>query len=362
LIFGKVMTPGINLIIENFNIPQPVNSVKQIKSGHIHSTYLVRCSNSSFILQNINHFVFRNVTGLMENISRVCSHLEKKISRENLHWIPVKPVLTHHGNSFIYYEDHYWRMFNYIPHASVENNSSDPLIVFEAGKAYGDFIRLLSDLPGKPLNETIPRFHDLDFRYKNFLDALKNGSQDRLKTAASETEEVLKGIEAAEELQQLIRGKNLPLRTTHNDTKITNILFDNKGKAICVIDLDTVMPGILHFDFGDSMRTFGNTAAEDEKDLEKVTFNMQAFKHYTKGFMKGIAGIITKTEIETLAMAPYFITCEQAVRFLTDYLLEDQYYHVDYPEHNLVRTRAQLALMKKMGENQGEMEKIILNK
>ncbi len=354
------MNERINNIISSFNISGPVTLVKQIGEGHIHSTWLVKCSDHGYILQQVNHFVFKDVPGLMENMSRLCNHLEQKIILNNLHWIPLKLVQTDTGENYLRHEDSFWRMFNYIPHQPVSDNCSDPQLVYEAGLAYGMFIHHLSDLPGKPLNETIPRFHDLDFRRNNFLDSLKNGNQERLKTAASEIEESLKGIEAAEELQKLIRNKVLPNRTTHNDTKITNILFNQKGKAVCVIDLDTVMPGILHFDFGDSMRTFGNTAAEDEKDTGKIGFNMQAFKHYTKGFMQGVADIITKPERETLALAPFFMTCEQAVRFLTDYLLEDQYYHVKYPDHNLVRTRAQLTLMRRMKENQGEMEKIIL--
>jgi len=354
------MNNKVNRIINSFTTPGPATQVKQIGEGHIHSTFLVKCMNNSFILQQVNHFVFKDVPGLMNNMSRLCHHLEHKILLNNLHWTPLKLVLTESGENYICQDDSFWRMFNYIPHKPVPDNCSDPQLVYEAGLAYGMFIHHLSDIPGEPLNETIPRFHDLDFRHKNFLDSLKNGNPDRLKTASADIEDALKGIEIAEELQKLIRSKVLPKRTTHNDTKITNILFDNNGKAVCVIDLDTVMPGILHFDFGDSMRTFGNTAAEDEKDTGKVRFNMQAFMHYTKGFMKGVADIITKPELETLALAPFFMTCEQAVRFLTDYLLDDQYYHVNYPDHNLVRTRVQLALMKKMRENQEEMEKIIL--
>jgi len=354
------MSSDINRITEYFDIPRPVIDIKLIGSGHIHSTYLVKCTESAFILQNINNFVFKDITGLMENIVRVCNHMEVKIHENKLSWTPMKVIYSEKGESFIHHEDTYWRMLNFIPHTSIEENPSDPEIVFEAGMTYGKFIHYLSHIPGKPLNETIPRFHDLDYRHKNFLDAVKNGNPDRIKTAAAEIEEAIAGMNTAEELQKLIREKVLPQRVTHNDTKITNILFNEERKAVCVIDLDTVMPGVLHFDFGDSIRTFANSADEDERDTGRVRFKFPAYKNYTQGFMQGVSSIITEQEKETLVLAPYFITCEQAVRFLTDYLLDDQYYHVDYPDHNMVRTRVQLTLMRRMKENQGEMEKIIL--
>jgi Ser/Thr protein kinase RdoA (MazF antagonist) len=267
--------------------------------------------------------------------------------------------MTRDNNYSFLYEGYYWRMFNYIPHEPLNENPPSLSKVYEAGKAYGKFEHMLSDLPGKPLNETIPRFHDMDFRHHNFLDALKNGNPERIKIASAEIDAASDGLAKTETLQKLIREKVLPQRIIHHDAKMSNILFNKEGRAISVIDLDTVMMGIIHSDFGDSMRTFANTADEDEKDTSLIKFNLPAFKSYTKGYMEAVSSFISKLEVETLYLAPYFITCQQAVRFLTDYLLNDIYYHISYPDHNLVRTRAQLTLMARMWEAHPVMEKII---
>lgn len=348
-------------ILDNFRLPGPVVSLKPVKSGHIHATWLVECQNEKFILQRINHFVFKDVAGLMENIVRLCEHLEIKIKNNLPEWVPMIVILTKNGHSYMEYDNSYWRIFSYVPHHPICEGSSDLSAVYEAGSAYGKFIHMLSDLPGKPLHATIPRFHDMDHRHNNLQNAIKNGDQTRVKKAAAEIDMALNGVSYAESLQKLIRDKSLPLRITHNDTKLSNILFNEHGKAICVIDLDTVMPGYIHYDFGDSMRSFANTAAEDEKDTNKILFNYSAFESYTKGFIKEISSIITKPELETLVLSPFFITCEQSVRFLTDYLENDKYYHISYSDHNLVRTRAQLTLMNRMKEAQDKMEEIILN-
>ena len=355
------MKNDIHQILDNFNIPEPVTHARQIESGHIHSTYIVKCPNDSFILQKINHHVFRDVKGLMENIVRLCDHLEMKIKQNLPEWIPMRLIKTRNNEYCYLFEGYYWRMFNYIPHEPLNENPPSLAKVYEAGKAYGMFVQMLSDLPGKPLNYTIPRFHDMDFRHDNFRNALKNGNPDRLKIASSEIDDATDGLAKTETLQKLIRESVLPQRITHHDAKMSNILFNQEGRAISVIDLDTVMMGILHSDFGDSMRTFANTADEDEKDTSLIHFNLPAFESYTKGYMEAVSSFISKLELETLYLAPYFITCQQVVRFLTDYLLDDIYYHISYPDHNLVRTKAQITLMKRMWEAHPLMEKIILS-
>lgn len=353
------MENKLNLILDNFRLPGPVTGAKRVESGHIHQTWLIECENDKFILQKINHYVFKDVVGLMENIVRLCEHLGLKIKNRLLEWQPIYLILLKDGTSYLQHDQSYWRMFNFVDHKPIADGSPDLSSVYEAGTAYGKFIHMLSDLPGQPLNATIPRFHDMDHRHNNLLNAIKNGNQERVKIAAAEIDIALEGVNYAETLQKLIREKSLPIRVTHNDTKLSNILFNEDNKAICVIDLDTVMPGYIHYDFGDSMRSFANTAAEDEKDTDKIQFNFPAFENFTKGFIKEISSIVTKTEFETLVLSPFFITCEQAVRFLTDYLENDQYYHIAYPDHNLVRTRAQLTLMNRMREAQPEMEEII---
>ncbi len=355
------MENDIYRILRNFRLSSQVNSVKQIESGHIHSTYIVECTDNTFILQQINHHVFRDVKGLMENIVRLCDHLEKKIKQDLPEWIPMRLIMTSDNQSCFLYKEKYWRMFNYIPHEPLRENPPSLPKVFEAGSAYGKFVHMLSDLTGKPLNETIPHFHDMDFRHDNFLKSIKEGNPDRLKSASAEVDAASNGIMKTEELQKLIRKEILPKRIAHHDAKMSNILLNQEGKAISVIDLDTVMTGILHSDFGDSMRTFANTAKEDEKDTSLIQFNFPAFESYTKGYMKAVSLFISKLEVETLYLAPFFITCQQAVRFLTDYLENDKYYHISYPDHNLYRTRAQLTLMNRIYENHSLMEKIIIS-
>lgn len=356
---GVLMDNDIYHIISNFRISSPVSSVKLIEAGHIHSTYIVKCIHDAFILQQINHHVFRDVKGLMENIVRLCDHMEKKIKQSLPEWIPMKLIMTRNNESCFLFREQYWRMFNYIPHEPLKEGHPSLSKVFEAGSAYGKFVYMLSDLPGKPLNETIPRFHDMDYRHDNFLKSIKSGNPDRLKIASAEVDAAIDGISKTEKLQKLIREKTLPQRIAHHDAKMSNVLLNQEGKAISVIDLDTVMTGILHSDFGDSIRTFANTADEDEQDTRRIHFNIPAFENYTKGYMKAVSSFISKSEVETLYLAPYFITCQQAVRFLTDYLENDTYYHISYPDQNLIRTRAQLTLMNRMWEVHPLMEKII---
>jgi hypothetical protein len=356
-----------NTLIETFRkfeVPAAVLSCASFGSGHIHDTYLVRTpGNEGFILQKVNNKIFRDVPAMMENIDRVTRHLRLKLAdipgsqpdKETLTIIPAKGGLLY----FLDADSAYWRVFRFIePHQSFDL-ADDAGKVREAGKAYGRFMYLLSDLPGKPLHDTIPNFHNIEMRLGTFHDALKNGIKERIKETPEEIKLVLDQAEEMTILSRLTRENKIPTRITHNDTKINNVLFSPSGKAMCVIDLDTVMPGLVHFDFGDAMRTFTNTAAEDEKDISKISMNIEYFRSFAEGYMESTAIMLTPTEKEYLAFSARYFTYLHVLRFLTDYLQGDVYYKIHYPGHNLVRAKNQFVLLKSMEKQYGKMQEII---
>lgn len=355
-------------ILSQFAVPEEITLCKPFGSGHIHDTYLVRAKGNgshAFILQRINHQIFHDVPAMMENIERVTRHLRSKLEgiagsdpeKETLTIVPAK-----NGNPYFRDgEDNYWRVFLCIEPSQTYDLADDRAKVQEAGRAYGKFLNLLSDLPGKPLHETIPHFQDLGMRLDTFHDALIHGNKDRIKEAPGEVKVILDRTEEMSILGQLAKEGKIPTRITHNDTKINNILFSPEGKALCVIDLDTVMPGIVHYDFGDAMRTFTNTAAEDEKDLSKVSMNIEYFKSFAAGYLQSTSAVLTPAEKKYLAFSAKYFAYLHVLRFLTDYILGDVYYKIDYPEHNLVRARNQHALLDSMDAQYGQMQEFIGN-
>jgi len=250
-------------------------------------------------------------------------------------------------------------MFLYISnHKSYEIVDSEA-IAFEAGKAIGSFVSMLADLPGNSVIETLPNFHNAEKRIENFRKALVADVAGRAETVVQETSELLKRSEEMKVIQQLGQTNQIPLRITHNDTKINNVLLDEDYRALCVIDLDTVMPGYVHYDFGDAIRTAASTAAEDETNLSIVSLSLPFFTAWTKGFLGETRAILTPVEKKYLSFAPRLITYLQAMRFLTDYLNGDVYYKIKNPDHNLQRTRTQLQLLNSMEINASEMENIV---
>ena len=230
---------------------------------------------------------------------------------------------------------------------------------FEGGRAIGRFVFMLSDLPGDSVAETIPGFHNIEKRLKALSESISADRADRRRFVAGEIDEILKRSGEMSHILRLGREGKIPLRITHNDSKFNNILLDENDKALCVIDLDTVMPGYVHYDFGDAIRTAACTAAEDETDLSLVSFSVPLFEAWTKGFLGETREILTPTEKEWLAFAPRLITYAQTVRFLTDYLDGDVYYKTKHTEHNLERTRTQLHLLKSMEQQSESMERIV---
>jgi thiamine kinase-like enzyme len=335
-------------------------------SGHIHETFRVETSEKDkddYILQRLNNKVFRNIPELQENIERVTKHLHNKLltvpgadtKRECLTVIQAK-----NGKSWMEDEEgNFWRMFVFISNNKSYDIVDTPDKAFEGGKAIGRFQALLTDLPGKPLHETIPSFHDVEKRIDNFKYTLKKDPAGRVKETARETEFILRRADDMTIIQKLGREGKIPVRITHNDTKFNNILFDENGKSLCIIDLDTVMPGYFHSDFGDAIRTGANIAAEDENDLSKIKMDITLFEAYASGYLSETSYTLNDIEKEYLAFAPLLLAYEQSLRFLTDYVDGDKYYRIHHKHHNIQRTRAQIRLLESMEEQYGEMKGII---
>jgi Ser/Thr protein kinase RdoA (MazF antagonist) len=335
-------------------------------SGHIHDTFRIETleeDRDDYILQRLNNKIFRNIPELQENIERVTVHLKKKISvipgsdikRECLSLIPSKDkkswIVDKSGN--------YWRMYIFISNHRSYNIVDTPDKAFEGGKAIGRFQAMLADLPGDPLHETIPYFHDIEKRLETFNLSVKENPASRVKNVTGEIESVLKRADQMKVILRIGKEGKIPIRITHNDTKFNNILLDENDKALCVIDLDTVMPGYVHYDFGDAIRTTANIAAEDEEELSKVKMSINLFEAYATGYLSETRDTLNDIEKEYLAFAPRLITYTIAVRFLTDYIDGDHYFKIHHEHHNLQRARAQLKLVESMEQQYEEMQKII---
>ncbi|MFO7934674.1 MAG: aminoglycoside phosphotransferase family protein [Bacteroidales bacterium] len=332
-------------------------------SGHINDSY--RMVNKSgdhpdYLLQKINHYVFRDVELLMKNISLVTGHIYA-IQRErgipDLRRRSLTIIPTREGASYLKVadpEESYWRVFNFIGGHEVFEKAPDTEIAREGARMFGDFTNMLSGLEASELGDTIPRFHDLKWRISNLKKSIEENVAGRLKFVEEEVRYLESRIPLMSTVQELGEQGAIPLRVTHNDTKISNVLFDKNQKGLCVIDLDTVMPGYVHFDFGDGIRTFTNTGEEDDRNLDGIHMDLDMYRAFAAGFLESTREILTPAELDSLVYAGVLFPYEQTVRFLTDYLSGDTYYKTGYPEHNLVRTRAQLKLTR---DGESKLEK-----
>ena len=329
-------------------------------SGHINKTYTVRTETGRrYILQKINHHVFQNVDGLMRNIAAVTEYLKRRNGGDERRVLSLVPTLT--GAYYIRTDaDEYFRMFDYIEHSVCLDLAETVEDFYQSAVAFGDFQRQLASFPADTLVETIPRFHDTVDRYRQFHEALDSDPMNRAAGCADEIAFVLARESGASIMVRLLREGRLPLRVTHNDTKLNNVMLDETTrKPLCVIDLDTVMPGLAGNDFGDSIRFGASTATEDERDLNKVHFSIDLFKAYTEGFLSACGKTLTPLEIETLPLASRLMTLEVGLRFLTDHLNGDTYFSIHRPNHNLERSRTQFKLVREMEEKQDEMARIV---
>ncbi len=352
-------------IFKSFNAEGNYLSGYTFGTGHIHDTYKIETGRDqkNYLLQKLNNKIFRDIPGLQDNIYRVTSHIRIKLEQEGEKDIDRKCLTVIEaidGNTWIQDDGgNYWRMFLFIPdHRSydvVKNNDQ----AYEGGKAIGRFQSLLSDLPGPRLRETIPFFHDVEKRLETFHRALNDDTESRVGTVKDEINFVLSRQEEMKTILNLGRQGKIPMRITHNDTKFNNILLDEDDRALCLIDLDTVMPGYVHYDFGDSLRTAANMVAEDETDLSKVGVNMTIYRSFTKGYLEQTREVLNINEINYLSVGPSLMTFIMGLRFLTDYIMGDVYYKIHKPDHNICRSRAQFRLVESFEKHHEEMRSVI---
>ena len=352
------MNYNLTEVLARFGIS---GSASRYGNGHINDTYLT--DDGKYILQRINANVFKNPDDVMNNILAVTKHMReslKKLGRDYeretmtvINTVDGKPYyLTEEGDFF--------RVYLFISDTITYQMVEDPEIFYNAAKAFGDFQKMIADFPADKLNETIKDFHNTKVRYENFKNSVAQNKSGR----AEEVEEEIKFVTDREHycdvVNQAIKDKTVPLRVTHNDTKLNNVLMDKEtGKGVCVIDLDTVMPGSLLYDCGDSLRFGTNTAKEDEADLSKVSCSLEYFEAFTKGFMEVMSDTMTEKEIELLPFSAILMTFECGMRFLADHIDGDTYFRISRPNHNLDRARNQFKLVYDMEQKLPQMKEIV---
>lgn len=353
----------LNHVVSQFSISGTPETITPLGNGLINDTYIVRTSGDApdYVLQRINHHIFTDVEGLQNNIQAVTRHIRRKleqagaddIDRRVLTFIPLS------GSDTTYYFDgeNYWRVMLFIPDADTFDVVNPEYSRF-AGQAFGEFQAMLVDIPDT-LVESIPDFHNMEFRLRQLREAIEADAAGRLDSVRDIADDLLRRADTMCRAEQLHRQGLLPKRVCHCDTKVNNMMFDRQGHVLCVIDLDTVMPSYVFSDYGDFLRTAANTGAEDDPDLSRVNFNMDIFRAFTEGYLSSARAFLTPVEIENLPYAAALFPYMQAVRFFADYLNGDTYYKTVYPEHNLVRTRAQIKLLESVEQNMPEMTEFI---
>ncbi len=359
-------TDKLNKIIKAFCLPGVITDIKPIVTGHINTTYRVTVEENGikkpYTFQTINKYVFKNPELVMDNILKVTTHLKKKISEAG--GDPERECLTviKTYDNLPYYIDEngeYWRVYSFVDDSYTVDVVETPAQLESAGRGFGRFQQMLADFPMSELAETIPSFHDTELRLSQLEEAVAEDRCGRASSVADEIDFFRKRKEVMCSLVKMQKEGKLPLRVTHNDTKFNNILIDNKtNEALCVIDLDTVMPGLSVHDFGDAIRFAANSAEEDETNLEKVYLDKELYKAFTKGFISELAGFVTDEEIRLMPLGALVITLELASRFLADYINGDVYFKIHRDGQNLDRARCQMKLASSMEENMDFMKKI----
>ncbi len=361
-------SPDIAGIAEKFCFAGSLTAASPFGLGHINDTHLLTFRQADgavrrYILQRINQFVFHHPQELMDNIERVTRHLHEKIAaaggdplRETLNLVPACDRRTYYCDP----QGEYWRAFLFIEHARTYESAENPMHIYQAARAFGNFQRQLADFPAAQLHETIPFFHDTPRRFHAFQEAVR---RDAFGRAAAVRDEIQFLEQREVQTRVLVDGIErgvLPLRVTHNDTKVNNVMIDDQsGQAVCILDLDTVMPGLALYDFGDAVRSGAALAAEDEPDSARAGISLEIFDHLAHGYLDVARSFLTPAELNHLAFSARLITLEQAIRFLGDYLNGDIYYKVHRSGHNLDRARTQIGMLRDMETRFDQMQAII---
>lgn len=343
-----------------FAFDAPISEIATLGQGFINDTYIVTTQGSRYILQRKNHNIFPDVPAMMENILRVTTHLKTKVAaaggdpeREVLTIIPTKE-----GKLCYVDGENFWAASLYIEGSVTHDTANTPRLAYMGGKGIGKFQSMLSDFT-EPLHEVIKGFHNIRWRFEQWDKALAEDKAGRKKDLTTEIEWIESRREKMLSFWEMVERGELPARVTHNDTKLSNILFDKADDVLCVIDLDTVMSSTSLNDFGDAIRSYTNTGAEDDTNLDNVSMNIETFKHYTAGYLSERSSTMSDSEKRWLAFSALYITYEQVLRFLMDYIDGDTYYKIAYPAHNLVRATAQHKLLQSMEEQYPMMQQIV---
>jgi len=360
------MTDQIKSVAGHFALQGALLAAKELTSGNINKTYRLTCeaegAQRDYVLQRINTYVFKRPMDVMENILRVTEYLRGVLTaagedpaRRVLRVIPTLDGQCMYTDP----EGGCWRAYDFIPDAAAYN-TVDAATFYQVGRGFGEFQRLLAGFPAEQLHETIPQFHDTRARYRQLEAAMEANSAGRRASVQQEIGFLLARRERLCSVAERVDRGELPLRVTHNDTKSNNVMVDAAtGAPLCVIDLDTVMPGSVLYDYGDAIRFAGTTAPEDEPDVTKIALDMEKTRAFTRGFIQETNGFLTREELRLLPLGIEIMTGELAVRFLTDYLAGDPYFKLNYPEHNLVRTRAQIALLQDVERKAGQLQAMV---
>ena len=363
-------------IASKFEIASTITQIKPLGPGFINDTFIVTTQEGPrFILQRKNHVVFPDVPGMMNNILMVTEHIKAKVSAAG--GDPTREVLTVVKRALetlteeekvmpycdLYFKDsdgNFWAVCTFIEGSVTYETADSPALAYKGGQGIGKFQAQLADFT-TPLSETIKGFHNIRWRFQQWEEALAADAAGRVKDLTEEISWIESRKEEMLGFWSLVENGTIPTRVTHNDTKISNILFDAEGEVLCVIDLDTCMSSTSLNDFGDAIRSYANTAAEDERDLSKVSLSLEMFKAYAEGYLSERRETLCESELEWLAFSARYITFEQVLRFLMDYIDGDKYYKTNAPDHNLVRTHAQYKLLRSMEEQYEAMKEIIKN-
>ncbi len=354
----------IKNIIDKFKLAGEYAYCESINSGNINKTYLVHLTSNftvkKYILQQINTYVFKNPKSLTENAVEISEWLDKKYTDSNCEYRTIKYIPSFDGNYYyIDSENKFWRAYKYIDDSVCYEETNDLNLIYEAGKIFGDFLSKLFDYDIKSLAITIPNFHNTENRINSLILSYENNAYNNAASCEEEFKYLLNCKKRAILYETLKGNNNLPIRVTHNDTKLSNILFTvNNKKAAAVIDLDTVMPGLIAYDFGDGARSICSTKGENDIDLNGIDFDLSKYKAFSYGFLEKTRNSLTKVERETLYLAPYIVSIELASRFLKDYLEGNIYFKCEYPEQNLLRARNQIKLSLEIEKKLKSMKQI----